>query len=171
MLNSYGKPKLPFHNPTSKAPVLAERGLAWTCRVREWRRWSGSWLGREGPGMTERGLRRGAEEGRRLRRGRPSRLQGPFPALKHSPSSQLSVAQTVSAFSPQWWPEEMHLTCFFSVVVLKLEIVCVCVYVCVFSVRLHQAVGAQGWMWHCLLEVLMARERSWYSVTVKIFIQ
>lgn len=44
--------------------------------------------------MTERGLRRGAEEGRRLRRGRPSRLQGPFPALKHSPSSQLSAPQS-----------------------------------------------------------------------------
>lgn len=44
--------------------------------------------------MTERGLRRGAEEGRGLRRGRPSRLQGPFPALKHSPSRQLSSLQS-----------------------------------------------------------------------------
>ena len=43
MLNSYGKPMLPFHNPTSKAPVLAECGPAWTCRVREQRPRSGSW--------------------------------------------------------------------------------------------------------------------------------
>ena len=88
--------------------MLAECGPAWTCGVRERRRWSGSWGERDLGGDT--GAERGAEEGRGLRRGRPARLRGPSPTLMPSPvGSRLPAEQhTCCAPGPRAWYPGAH---------------------------------------------------------------
>lgn len=80
-------------NPSYPSTTQQAKHACWRSEVRLGPAGSGS--GDAGAGPGERGTwgdGTGAEKGHRgrdgLRRGRPSRLQGPFPTLMHSPSGQ-----------------------------------------------------------------------------------